>query len=226
MARFDAGTRASQVQSRKQAIEKLQLDDLKRSNIAAAVHQVRGDEAVGQADAHASRTSPRARPGVEIVPAPSPRSSRKGEKVAIIGKNGVGKTTLVQDARRRARSPTRARSKWGHEASVGYLAAGPGRHHPPRTPPSFEWLRELDRRAARTRTSRGLLGRMLFSGEERHEADRDALRRRGGAPPLRQADADQGQRARPRRADQPPRPRVDRGAGRGRSRATRAPPSS
>ena len=33
VARFSAGTRASQVQSRKKAIEKLQMADLKRSNI-------------------------------------------------------------------------------------------------------------------------------------------------------------------------------------------------
>ena len=34
IARFSAGTRASQVQSRKKEIERLKTDDLKRSNIA------------------------------------------------------------------------------------------------------------------------------------------------------------------------------------------------
>ena len=51
VARFAAGTRASQVQSRKKQIEKLQLTDLEALQHRAAVHPVPGQEAVGQADA-------------------------------------------------------------------------------------------------------------------------------------------------------------------------------
>ncbi len=46
IARFSAGTRASQVMSRKKEVERLQTTDLARSNIAAAVHQVHDEPAV------------------------------------------------------------------------------------------------------------------------------------------------------------------------------------
>ncbi|HTP26604.1 MAG TPA: ATP-binding cassette domain-containing protein, partial [Anaeromyxobacteraceae bacterium] len=88
----------------------------------------------------------------------------RGEKVAIIGKNGVGKTTLtrmlVGDL-----AADHGTVKWGHQASVGYLPQDhAGLIKPGST--AFAWLRELDDKLTNEEIS-GLLGRMLFSGEER-----------------------------------------------------------
>ena len=52
VARFHAGTRASQVQSRIRAMQKLKLEDMKRSNIARPLHQVRAEGPQRQADLH------------------------------------------------------------------------------------------------------------------------------------------------------------------------------
>ena len=49
IARFAAGTRSSQVQSRRKEVERLQVTELARSNIAAPLHQVRAEAAFGQA---------------------------------------------------------------------------------------------------------------------------------------------------------------------------------
>ena len=51
IARFSAGTRSSQVQSRRKEVERLAVGDLARSNIAASVPEVRTEAAVGQARA-------------------------------------------------------------------------------------------------------------------------------------------------------------------------------
>ena len=49
IARFAAGTRSSQVQSRRKEVERLQVTELAKSNIAAPFHQVRTEAAFGQA---------------------------------------------------------------------------------------------------------------------------------------------------------------------------------
>ena len=162
VARFHAGTRASQVQSRIRAMDKLKLEDLKRSNIAAPfikfeVAKPSGRQTLtveGIAKSYGRR---------EIIQ-PFSTLVTKGEKVAIVGKNGVGKTTLVQMLVGALR-PDQGSVKWGHQASVGYLPQDQtGLIRPGTT--AFGWLRELEDKLSNEEIS-GLLGRMLFSGEER-----------------------------------------------------------
>jgi ATPase subunit of ABC transporter with duplicated ATPase domains len=88
----------------------------------------------------------------------------KGEKVAIIGKNGVGKTTLVKMLAGEL-PPDQGAVKWGHQATVGYLPQDHAGLIRPGTT-AFGWLRELEDKMSNEEIS-GLLGRMLFSGEER-----------------------------------------------------------
>jgi ATPase subunit of ABC transporter with duplicated ATPase domains len=162
VARFHAGTRASQVQSRIRAMDKLKLDDLKRSNIAAPfikfeVAKPSGKQTLTVEDIAKSY-------GRREIVQPFTALVTKGEKVAVIGKNGVGKTTLVQMLVG-ALPPDQGSVKWGHQASVGYLPQDQtGLIRPGTT--AFGWLRELEDKMSNEEIS-GLLGRMLFSGEER-----------------------------------------------------------
>jgi ATPase subunit of ABC transporter with duplicated ATPase domains len=161
VARFSAGTRASQVQSRKKALEKLQLTELKRSNIERPFIRFEPKRPSGKQTLTLEGLSKRW-PGVTVCDNFDALVMR-GEKVAIIGRNGVGKTTLCKLLLGELH-PDAGSVTWGHEAQVGYLAQDHREGIAPDTTVA-EWLHDIDPRAG-NEDIRGLLGRMLFKGEE------------------------------------------------------------
>ena len=98
VARFGAGTRASQVQSRIREINRLQPQELKKSNIQRPyIRFIPGEKSPGQIifkveglcksyDSH------------KVIDKFYLEVSR-GDKIGLIGNNGRGKTTLLQNAR-------------------------------------------------------------------------------------------------------------------------------
>ncbi len=101
----------------------------------------------------------------------------RGDKVAVIGVNGVGKSTLLKlmvgafggldsETRKETLTPDKGEIRWGHDTSVGYFAQD---HHEALGEKSkgmnaFQWLYQFDKQAPQE-TIRGILGRLLFSGE-------------------------------------------------------------
>ncbi|MHB8873056.1 MAG: ribosomal protection-like ABC-F family protein [Myxococcaceae bacterium] len=162
IARFHAGTRASQVQSRAKAIDKLKMEDLKRSNIARPFIKFEQTGPSGKQTLMIEGIS-KAFEGNTVV-RPFTGLVTRGEKICVIGKNGVGKSTLVKMIAG-AMHPDTGTVKWGHQAAVGYLPQDHQGAIPPGTT-CFGWLRNLDEKLYDQEIS-GLLGRMLFSGEER-----------------------------------------------------------
>jgi ATPase subunit of ABC transporter with duplicated ATPase domains len=162
VARFHAGTRASQVQSRIRAMQKLKLDDLKRSNIAAPFIKFEQKVPSGRQTLEVQGIS-KSYGGNEVIQ-PFSALVTRGEKVCVIGRNGVGKSTLVKMIAGELQSDA-GHVRWGHQAQVGYLPQDHvGAIRPGTT--AFGWLRELEDKMTNEEIS-GLLGRMLFSGEER-----------------------------------------------------------
>jgi ATPase subunit of ABC transporter with duplicated ATPase domains len=161
VARFGAGTRASQVQSRKKEIEKLQVSDLKKSNIERPFIQFLVKRPSGKQTLTLEGLTKRW-PGVEVC---NDFTSliNKGEKVAIVGANGVGKTTLCRMLVGEL-TPEAGTIEWGHEVSVGYIAQDHGDTIPKGTTVDA-YLHSFDDRAY-LQDIRGLLGKMLFRGEE------------------------------------------------------------
>ncbi len=87
-----------------------------------------------------------------------------GEKVAIIGENGVGKTTLLRCLAGDLH-PNHGKVKWAEKAKIGYFAQdheyefeeGEG---------LFEWMSRFTQAGDDDQVVRSMLGRLLFSGED------------------------------------------------------------
>ena len=89
---------------------------------------------------------------------------RRGDRLAIIGPNGIGKSTLLKIATGELRAD-RGDSAWGHEAHVGYFAQD-HRDQLEGTDATVEsWLGDACVGQS-TGFVRGELGKVLFSGDE------------------------------------------------------------
>ena len=169
IARFSAGTRSSQVQSRRKEVERLETTALAKSNIQRPYIKFSMARPSGKTVLEFKGVS-KAFGDLEVVSDFSALVNR-GDKVALVGRNGVGKTTLLKallaDAPGLKASPgdiDTGAVRWGHEVSIGYFSQDhTGAIQKGMT--AVEWLHQFDPAASRQEIH-GLLGQMLFSGEE------------------------------------------------------------
>jgi len=169
IARFGAGTRASQVTSRRKEVERLQTTELARSNIQRPYIRFQMNRPSGRTAIEIAGVG-KTHGGVAVVSDFSAIVNR-GEKIVLVGRNAQGKTTLLKallaDTPNLTASPGDLDSgsvRWGHEVSIGYFAQDhTGAIEKGLT--AVEWLHRFDPDAAR-QDIHGLLGQMLFSGEE------------------------------------------------------------
>jgi ATPase subunit of ABC transporter with duplicated ATPase domains len=169
IARFAAGTRSSQVTSRRKEVERLQTNELARSNIQRPFikfDQIRPSGKHVLEFKHLTKLYG----DLKVLDGFSANLLR-GEKICLMGRNGAGKTTLLKSLL--ATYPGLADKDftldsgsvfWGHEAQVGYFPQDVGStiEHGLTV---AEWLHRWNP-AAHMEDIRGILGQMLFSGEE------------------------------------------------------------
>ncbi len=169
IARFSAGTRASQVTSRKKEVERLQSAELARSNIQRPYIRFEMKRPSGRHPLEFKGVS-KAYGDLTVIKDFS-AALQRGEKVALMGRNGVGKTTLLKALLANAPDVDdpdvgidSGVVTWGHEVHVGYFAQD-HRNSIRNGTTVADWLHDWDPQASKEEI-RGLLGQMLFSGEE------------------------------------------------------------
>jgi len=167
IARFSAGTRSSQVTSRKKEVERLQTSELARSNIQRPFIKFTMTRPSGRTVLDFKNVSKSY--GSDHIIRDFSASVARGEKVVLMGRNGAGKTTLFKALLANAggveeSSPGTGTVEWGHEVQVGYFPQD-HRFSIEKETTAFDWLHQWSPQASREEI-RGLLGQMLFSGEE------------------------------------------------------------
>ncbi len=172
IARFSAGTRSAQATSRKKEVERLRTTELAKSNIARPFIRFQMDQHSGKHPFDV-RSIAKSYDGVKVIQPFSAKVDR-GEKIALMGRNGGGKTTLLKSLVRNATGFIDDSDRgfavdsgtvvWGHNVAVGYFAQD---HSDTITKGMtvLEWLNGFKPQASQEEL-RGLLGQMLFSGED------------------------------------------------------------
>jgi ATPase subunit of ABC transporter with duplicated ATPase domains len=176
--RFSAGTRSSQVQSRRKEVERLQVTELARSNIARPFIKFEMKRPSGKHILEMEGVTKSY--GDNRVIQNFTASVTRGEKIALMGRNGVGKTTLLNALL--ASSPNTpetelrqtsgydgpfidgGKTTWGHEAAIGYF---PQDHRSliEKGSTILDWIFQWDPSVSNEEI-RGLLGQMLFVRDE------------------------------------------------------------
>src|SRR5271165_2339316 len=100
IARFSAGTRSAQATSRKKEVERLQTAELARSNIQRPYIKFDMKRNSGKHPLEI-RSIEKSYDDLKVIPKFS-ASVIRGEKIALMGRNGVGKTTLLKSLVRNA----------------------------------------------------------------------------------------------------------------------------
>ena len=172
IARFAAGTRSSQVTSRRKEVERLQTTELARSNIARPY--IKFDQA-RPSGKHVLEFKGVTKSYDHPIFDSFSANVMRGEKVCLMGRNGMGKTTLLKSLL--ANYPGLADPEfsldagavtWGHEAQVGYFPQDIGAILADGVQHGLtvaQWLHQW-KPEAHHEDIRGILGQMLFRGEE------------------------------------------------------------
>ena len=160
--RFRAkATKARQAQSRAKMIDRMEIPEAKRSSRVAPVLRFQQQRPSGKTVLQL-RGLQKAFGSVSVLKGVDALVER-GEKVALIGPNGIGKSTLLKIALGQLQAD-QGQSEWGYEAQVSYFAQD---HHDllkDRTS-VYDWLYSYGPQES-IGTIRGILGQVLFSGDE------------------------------------------------------------
>jgi ATPase subunit of ABC transporter with duplicated ATPase domains len=164
VSKFGAGTRASQVQSRIKEINRLQPQELKKSNIQRPFIRFKNPEKDSGKVVIKLENISKAYGNNSIIKNFSMEILR-GNKIGVIGNNGQGKTTLLKLLANIIKADSGTIS-YGHETTIGYFA----QNHldtvdKTRKISVFDWLKEKQNKSY-DQDIRSALGKMLFTGDD------------------------------------------------------------
>ena len=162
--RFRAGSRASQVKSREKLLirEREALANLKRSNIARPFIRFDLARPSGKQVLELKGVSKRYET-CEITDSLH-FSLFRGDRVAIVGPNGIGKTTLMKMITGDV-IPDHGEIEWGYEAQLGYMPQDHSEQIDKTDETAHNWLWQWNHET-NEESIRSLFGRLLFSKDE------------------------------------------------------------
>lgn len=164
VARFGSGTRASQVQSRLREIERLQPQELKKSNIQRPyIRFIPSEKQSGKIVCKIENVS-KSYDDLQVIKNLSFEIHR-GDKIGIIGNNGRGKTTLIKMIAG-VLEPEKGKIEPGHQVLKSYFPQDHSDLISKEDPHNaFDWLREK-KKGLYDQDIRSALGKMLFGGDD------------------------------------------------------------
>jgi ATPase subunit of ABC transporter with duplicated ATPase domains len=161
--RFGAkASKAKQAQSRLKQIERIEVEELKTSSRREPMFRFIPERASGRDVLEVEGLGKSY--GENVVLRDLSLTIRRGERVAVIGPNGLGKSTLLKIVTGNVKAD-QGKARFGHEARIGYFAQDHHEilHRKSMTPLDYVWEACPTEGTAHVR---GQLGRMLFSGDD------------------------------------------------------------
>jgi ATPase subunit of ABC transporter with duplicated ATPase domains len=162
--RFRAGSRASQVKSRERTLEreKQALADLKRSNIQRPF--IRFDQSRPSGKNVLNVKSLTKSFGPVNICTNFNLSVARGDKIALVGPNGIGKTTMLRMLKGEVK-PDSGDIEWGYEAQIGYMPQEHSEMIQKSDQTARDWLWGFNNKVDEEGL-RALFGRLLFKKDE------------------------------------------------------------
>ncbi len=163
VSRFSANaSKARQATSRARQLEKIKLEDIKPSSRVSPFIRFEQDKPLRRLAVEASGISK----GFDEGPLFNNLDLHieAGSRVAILGPNGIGKTTLVRCLMEQIETDSGS-VKWSENAKVGYFAQDNAAEFE-KDQTLYEWISQWRPKDADEQLLRGTLGRMLFSRDD------------------------------------------------------------
>jgi ATPase subunit of ABC transporter with duplicated ATPase domains len=159
--KFSAGTRSRQASSREKQMDRIELPDIQKSSRLSPSFSFKQKRPSGK---HILKTKEISKHyGEKKILNNVSFDIHRGEKVVIIGANGIGKSTLLKIALDKIKADV-GTHEWGYEAQISYFA----QDHHELLNESMSVLEWLTRQAQTESTAaiRTVLGQVLFSQDD------------------------------------------------------------
>jgi ATPase subunit of ABC transporter with duplicated ATPase domains len=162
--RFRAGSRASQVKSREKQVEreKKAMTDLKRSNIERPF--IRFESARQSGKNVLSVVNLGKSFEEKLICKSFNLSVMRGDKIALVGKNGIGKTSMLRLLNGEVK-PDSGTVEWGYEARIGYMPQEHAELIEKSDQTARDWLSKFNEKIDEENL-RALFGRLLFKKDD------------------------------------------------------------
>lgn len=159
--KFRAGTRSKQASSREKQMDRMELPDIQKSSRVSPHFNFKQKRASGK---HVLKVGAIAKSyGEQLILNKVNFSIDRGEKVVVIGANGIGKSTLLKILLGKIKADM-GDYEWGYESQISYFA----QDHHELLNESVSVVNWLSRQAENelTGTIRSILGQVLFRQDE------------------------------------------------------------